>query len=373
MMTTLLGEIFSDSLLSRELCFKGGTAAYLFGGLPRFSTDLDFNLRNKENEKAVYERLLEIASGHGDVVDSAQKHFGPIVVMNYAKGERNLKMEVSNRLYDNHYEVRSYISRRIPVMVDSDMFSHKLCATLERSAPRDVYDCWYFASRSVPLNPHIIYERTGMPVAGMLVRCADRISSLSSKYLMAGLGDVLLSDKDKNFVRNRLIVETEIRLRAMAEAPLLSNNKASTRAKLLELDPSFVPYLLSQGLDIAAISERDLLEGIRTGHISTKNSAGIGKTVPFGEKFTLSDVLGVFEKTAGPSEGIYLVTRDDGRMNYITEHKELVAYNWLDKAEPFKNGHAECTLEGTKVKIDTSGIIQEILSQNKDMAKGTRL
>jgi predicted nucleotidyltransferase component of viral defense system len=40
----ILTDIYSDRELSVALGFKGGTAAMLFYGLPRFSVDLDFNL-----------------------------------------------------------------------------------------------------------------------------------------------------------------------------------------------------------------------------------------------------------------------------------------------------------------------------------------
>lgn len=363
MMTTLLGDIYSDDLLSRELCFKGGTAVYLFGNLPRFSTDLDFNLRHKENEEAIYRKLREITARRGNIVDSAVKHFGPLVVMSYAKGERNLKLEVSNRQYDNHYEPKPFVSRHIPVMVDADMFSHKLCAVLERQAPRDIYDTWHFASRGTSLNPHIVYERTGKTVPEILSRCADKISSLSSKYLMAGLGDVLLNEKDKNFVRTRLVTETEIVLRAMAESPLLSNLPPTTRTRLLETDSSLIPYMLNKKLDVASITEEDLFTGIQNGSLQVKDAEGKKHTVPFPGKPSISDFLGVFEGVSEAGEGIYIVKRDDGKFNYARADKSLVVKNWLDKADPFQNGQAVCTIRGQKVKINTSGVVTEVLSQ----------
>lgn len=43
-MVQLLKEIYSDPELATCLGFKGGTALMLFYDLPRFSTDLDFDL-----------------------------------------------------------------------------------------------------------------------------------------------------------------------------------------------------------------------------------------------------------------------------------------------------------------------------------------
>jgi len=42
-LTGILIDFYKDSLLSSSLGFKGGTAAMLFYGLPRFSVDLDFD------------------------------------------------------------------------------------------------------------------------------------------------------------------------------------------------------------------------------------------------------------------------------------------------------------------------------------------
>ena len=50
-MLQLLKDIFNDALLSSVLAFKGGTATMFFHNLPRFSTDLDFNLLDSQKEE----------------------------------------------------------------------------------------------------------------------------------------------------------------------------------------------------------------------------------------------------------------------------------------------------------------------------------
>ncbi len=57
-MTQVLLDIFRDKDLSRLLAFKGGTALMLFHGLPRFSTDLDFNLLDNDSKRFVRTRLI---------------------------------------------------------------------------------------------------------------------------------------------------------------------------------------------------------------------------------------------------------------------------------------------------------------------------
>ena len=140
----VLLAIFRHPELSQLLAFKGGTSLMLFHGLTRFSTDLDFNLLDASKAEYVYGELHKLLLKFGTIDDEANKFFGPILVLNYGKGERMLKVEVSNREYPNHYEVRSLLGTDIRVMTLPDMFAHKLCALGERITPRDIYDVWFF-------------------------------------------------------------------------------------------------------------------------------------------------------------------------------------------------------------------------------------
>ena len=84
----------------------------MFHNLSRFSTDLDFNLLDASKTEYVYNELHALLLKFGTIDDEAMKFYGPILVLNYGKGERMLKVEVSNREYPNHYEVRSLAGGR---------------------------------------------------------------------------------------------------------------------------------------------------------------------------------------------------------------------------------------------------------------------
>ena len=204
-MLQLLKDIFSDALLSSVLAFKGGTAAMFFHDLPRFSTDLDFNLLVPENEKEVYDRVRKIVLKYGKIHDEAIKHYGIIIVLDYGIGERKLKIEISNRLYDNHYEIKNYLGLQMRVMVKEDMFAHKLCALLDRTeiTGRDVFDCWFFLKERTSVNKAIVESRMGMPIEGYLDKCIESIQGLSEKNLINGLGE-LTEGEMKDFVRHGL-------------------------------------------------------------------------------------------------------------------------------------------------------------------------
>ena len=204
-MLQLLKDIFSDALLSSILAFKGGTAAMFFHNLPRFSTDLDFNLLDPEKETEVYDRVRKIVSKYGKIHDEAIKHYGVIIVLDYGIGERKLKIEISNRFFDNHYEIRNYLGLQMRVMVKEDMFAHKLCALLDRTeiTSRDVFDCWFFLKERTSINKAIVESRMGMSVEEYLDKCITAVRNIPEKSLISGLGD-LTEGEMKNFVRNGL-------------------------------------------------------------------------------------------------------------------------------------------------------------------------
>ena len=91
-MLQLLKDIFSDALLPSVLAFKGGTATMFFHNLPRFSTDLDFNLLEPEKETEVYERVRKIVLKYGKIHDEAIKHYGIIIVLDYVLVNGNLRL-----------------------------------------------------------------------------------------------------------------------------------------------------------------------------------------------------------------------------------------------------------------------------------------
>lgn len=223
-MAQILGLIFRDKELNRLLAFKGGTALMFFHGLPRFSTDLDFNLLDPSRETEVYARVRSILQRFGTIDDEAVKHYGILLVLNYGRGERMLKVEISNRQYPNHYEVHNLAGTDIRVMTLPDMFAHKLCAMGERTSPRDIFDCWFFLSKHTEINEQIVLERTGQSVSDYALQCVAMLRGTTSKVLMQGLGEVL-DAKGKTFVRTKLIEETVSALELFAAFPLIAPSR----------------------------------------------------------------------------------------------------------------------------------------------------
>ncbi|MBR4453950.1 MAG: nucleotidyl transferase AbiEii/AbiGii toxin family protein [Bacteroidales bacterium] len=221
-LTQVLLAIFRHPELCKLLAFKGGTSLMLFHGLTRFSTDLDFTLLDATKSKYVYKELHRLLLKFGTIDDEAMKFYGLILVLNYGKDERMLKVEVSNREYPNHYEIRSLLGTDIRVMTLPDMFAHKLCALGERITPRDIYDVWFFLQKRTAINEEIVRMRTNMSVSEYAQQCAKKVREYSSRILMQGIGDVLMDNQSKNFARKQLIPETASALELFATYPLLA-------------------------------------------------------------------------------------------------------------------------------------------------------
>ncbi len=217
----ILKDIYSDSELAVNLGFKGGTALMFFYDLPRFSVDLDFDLIDKSKEKVVYEKIRKIILKYGKIHDEAIKFYGLIIVLDYGAGERKLKIEISNRTFDNQYEIRNLLGIDVKVMVAPDMFAHKLCALLDRTemTNRDIFDCWFFLQRKTPINRKIVEERMQMPLNQHIQLCIESLENKSDRGILNGLGE-LTDPEIKNFVKNNLRKETISLLNFFKEFPI---------------------------------------------------------------------------------------------------------------------------------------------------------
>ena len=205
----ILKDIYGDIELANDLGFKGGTALMFFYRLPRFSIDLDFNLLNNKNEDKVFNSIRQIVLKYGKIHDEAIKHFGSIIVLDYGVGERKLKVEISNRNFNDHYEIKNFLGINMNVMVQPDMFAHKLCALIDRGelASRDIFDAWFFMQKQTPLNKSIVEFRMKMPYEVYMQTCIERLGEIRETKLLQGIGE-LMNEELKSFVRTKLKSET---------------------------------------------------------------------------------------------------------------------------------------------------------------------
>ncbi|MCL5436663.1 MAG: nucleotidyl transferase AbiEii/AbiGii toxin family protein [Candidatus Dependentiae bacterium] len=217
----LLKDIYGDAELGPVLGFKGGTAAYLFYGLPRFSVDLDFDLLDIEEAEAVFEKLKEILSEYGHVAEARKKRytfFYRLVYANKIENAYNIKVEVNKRNFGAHYEVKTYLGIPMKVMVREDMAAHKLVAMFERMGKtnRDVFDVWFFLKHNWPINGKIVQSRTGMSLKDFLLKCIEELEARSDRGILSGLGE-LLNAKQRSWAKEKLRSETIFLLKVRGE------------------------------------------------------------------------------------------------------------------------------------------------------------
>ena len=192
--------------------------------MPRFSIDLNFNLLNIEKEDIAYKKVRYILLKYGKIFDEAKKFYGPLIVLDYGINERKLKVEISNREFENRYEIKNLLGINVKVMVQEDMFAHKLCALLDRNAVanRDIFDCWFFMQRQTPINKNIVESRMKTSLGQYIEACIQLLEGMSDKGLLQGMGE-LIDNKMKRFVRVELRSEVIRLLKFYKDYPIFQN------------------------------------------------------------------------------------------------------------------------------------------------------
>jgi predicted nucleotidyltransferase component of viral defense system len=221
----ILKDIFTDPTLAPYLAFKGGTAAMLFYGLPRFSIDLDFDLLDLMQEEYVFSRIKEILEKYGTVKRADKKRFSLFYLLSF-DGKRdnayNIKVDVNKREFGAKYQILSSLGLAVRVMKQDDMAAHKMMAMYDRlgNANRDIYDVWYFLDNNWPINKKNIENRMGMDYKAFLKKSIDALEKFDDRQILSGLGE-LLDEKQKAWVKAHLKSETLFLLRLA-----LSNEEA---------------------------------------------------------------------------------------------------------------------------------------------------
>ncbi len=205
----ILKGIYTDTELGPLLGFKGGTAAYLFHDLPRFSVDLDFDLLDESHAEEVFDKVADVVGKYGAIKDKSNKKNTLFILLSYSTDDQNVKIEISKRNFGSRYELRNYLGIPMLVMRQEDMFAHKLVALTERgrTANRDLFDIHYFLNQNWAINGDIIEKRTGRTLAEHLTECIKFIDGISGRSVSPGLGE-LIDEKQKAWVREKLKSDT---------------------------------------------------------------------------------------------------------------------------------------------------------------------
>lgn len=217
-MTRILKDIFSDTSVGPFLGFKGGTAVYLFYNLPRFSVDLDFDLCDLQKKEHIFERVKNILEQYGTIKNQDKKHENLFFNLSYAHkeaGAQNVKIDISSRQFGSTYELKEHLGIAMKVMVQEDMFAHKLAAMYERgdTTNRDIFDVWFFFKNNLPVNKGIVETRTGLSYKEFLQQSVTSLSGMKDRDMLSALGELVESEKEKDWIRKKLQTEAIFFLR----------------------------------------------------------------------------------------------------------------------------------------------------------------
>ena len=171
----ILKDIYTDSSLGPLLGFKGGTAAYLFYNLDRFSVDIDFDLLDETKEQEVFDKVKNIVKEYGMIKEKINKRRTLFILLSYSEEAQNIKVEINKRSFGSQYEVKNYLGISMLLMRREDMFAHKLVAMTERNktANRDIFDVHFFLKNNWEINKEIVEKRTEMKFADYLKKCIE--------------------------------------------------------------------------------------------------------------------------------------------------------------------------------------------------------
>ena len=210
-MGRILRDIYNDTTISSLMGFKGGTCAYFFYGLPRFSVDLDFDLltTDEKTQKIIFEKIKLILINYGEVKDSHIKRFTIFFLLSYGDADHNIKVEVNVRMLmpnlKEHYELKEYLGISMLIGKKDYLFASKLSALTLRSetAMRDIYDIWYFGKNNWDINAAVVKARTNKSIKDHTTDCLAIIEKIKDNQILQGLGE-LLSEKEKAWVKTHL-------------------------------------------------------------------------------------------------------------------------------------------------------------------------
>ena len=201
----ILKSIYSDSTLGPALGFKGGTAAFMFYNLPRFSVDLNFDLLNGDKEDLILSKMPKILGKFGSVKEAVKKRFTLFFLLNYQKGNRLIKVEISRRPPGSAFEVKHFLGIPMQVIKLPDMVAGKLSALITRLkfAPRDVFDVWFFFKNNLEVNWSAVHKQTKLTKPTALGRSIQIVANIKNNQLLQGLGE-LVDEKQKDWIKNHL-------------------------------------------------------------------------------------------------------------------------------------------------------------------------
>lgn len=209
-MLNILLKISKDPVLARNLVFKWWTALYFLYNLPRFSTDLDFDLIDNKFENEIMQKIWDILKLYWEVKDLRIKRHTIFAMLSYWDVDHNIKIEINRRWATWDYSFKNFMWIKFNIMNLEDMCANKLIALTSRNrlANRDIYDIYFILKNWFTINENIIKKLSWKNLGEYAKDCILFLENLPKNHsILEWLWEVL-DEKQKSFVKNDLVGET---------------------------------------------------------------------------------------------------------------------------------------------------------------------
>ncbi len=150
-------EFLNSIRVLEQIYFGGGTMLRLCHNLNRYSTDLDFWLKQNTSHNKLFDLLSASFSKEFKIVDSANKNFTILFQLQSPKSKRSLKIEIRKDQSDFQYERKiafsKFTNKQVQVLglTLEQMMKNKIEAFLSRKLIRDCFDIDFIFKRGIPL------------------------------------------------------------------------------------------------------------------------------------------------------------------------------------------------------------------------------
>jgi len=152
----------------KDLYFKGGTALYkIFMNNIRLSEDLDFTVTGdlREIEKEIREIIKQNNIFKEVKNDKRVENFTRLLV-HYKKGSLIIDLNKRANVYlktEEHELIHFYLEFipkfKINTINIKELIAEKICATVQRHAPRDYYDIYNIIKNKLPIDMKLVKKK----------------------------------------------------------------------------------------------------------------------------------------------------------------------------------------------------------------------
>lgn len=217
-MIRFLNAFVSQPEIANIVGFKGGSCASMAGFLDRFSVDLDFDLLEENQKKAVRKIIKQIITALDfKIKTESTKELFFVVKYQSIYPRNSMKISITDIVpKSNNYQPMFIpeLNRFVLCQTIETMFANKLVAVVDRYnqhqqiAGRDIYDIHHFFSQGYSFKKEIIEERTKMPWKKYVKKLIKFISEkFNQRIIDEDLNFLLLPNKFRQ-IRKTLIIET---------------------------------------------------------------------------------------------------------------------------------------------------------------------